>query len=250
MAGRLETLPTGPGEVWSPTWGPGGVARPLRRAERGLGALTESREVLGGVEEIGSSPWRVRRGREGLQKGAGGIEAQPRGQGRVVRPLRRAARGQESLPEGQEGSGVPPGERGGVRRAGRGWKVKWPSPRARKGREALLEVRVWSGGPPSQRRGRGWGQGQSGDRGWCEVSVKLRIRVGVGLRVGVVVGFGVGVWVNAGIVVGVGVGVRVWAEVRVELGLGSCLGSGLGWESRRGSVLESVSELGLGSLSW
>ena len=94
----------------------------------------------GSTKGLGKA-WRPsRKGREELGD-------PPEGPGRVGRPSRRAGRGQEALPESQDGSGGrprelggPPGESGVVKRAGRGW-------------QALLEGRECLGVSPA---GLGW----------------------------------------------------------------------------------------------
>ena len=53
--GGLEALSTDVGEVGRPTLGPGGVARPSRRAGRGREALLECWEGLRGPEKSGVS---------------------------------------------------------------------------------------------------------------------------------------------------------------------------------------------------
>lgn len=68
--------------------------RPSRRVGRGCEALLESQEWSGGQGEYGRTHWRDGKGREALQKEAGG----------VGRPSKRVRRGQEALPESQKWS--------------------------------------------------------------------------------------------------------------------------------------------------
>ena len=77
----------------------------------------------------------------------------------VVRPSRRAGRGQEVLTEGRQGSKCPPRGQGGagrlLRRSWRGLealleggKGQEDTSECRRGQEDLPEVQEWSGGPP------------------------------------------------------------------------------------------------------
>ena len=112
--------------------------RPFRRAERGH----EGRERL---FFLPGGPRGVRRpSRKGREEFGG-----PAGrQGWVLRPLRSAGRGQESLPEILEGSRGLEGVGSLFQRAGRDW-------------EAHVESWKGSGGPPREpegvrKAGRGW----------------------------------------------------------------------------------------------
>ena len=90
-------------------------------AGRGREAFPEGRKSRagfggppGGPGEVKRPSWKAKRSREALQEGWKGLGGPPRGLAVVGRPFWRAGRvrrGQEALPEYQEGSGGHPGKR-------------------------------------------------------------------------------------------------------------------------------------------
>ena len=120
---------------WEGSGRAGVVGIPILGTGRGLEALPECLEELGGLE----SPFqRVWRGRKALTEGREGLRGHSRGMGSVGRPFWRADwvgkpsqrtySVQEALPEGRVEPEGPPGVAGGVGR---------PSRRAGRSREAL-----------------------------------------------------------------------------------------------------------------
>ena len=197
----LEVLLEGHERSKSPPKRPVGIGRPSQRSVR----FQES--LLGGPGGVWRSFLWDGRGRDGWER-SGGLSEEPGGIGRAGRvwedlpdgqerlggPLERGGRswealsevqdgltslqgGWEALLEGQQGSGGPPGEPGGIGTSGRGWEAlpeSWegsggpaigmesvgrPSQRSGSGQESLPEGQEESGGPPG-------GLGRDGKSPW------------------------------------------------------------------------------------